>query len=328
MVTRRLIIQGSIASGAAFALPLSSASAQVVDKPARLVVAFPPGGSADTVARLLTNNMKDYAPALIVDNKPGAGGRIGLENVKASAADGTTMILTPASMIVLYPHVYKKLAYDPVADFTAVTTVCSSPFSLTVGPKVPEAVKSVTDFIAWCKENPKDASYGSSGAGSMPHFAGVMLSRAANVEIVHVPYKGAAPAIQDLLGGQIAANMAVLSTALPHIQSGKLRSLAITSAARSPFLPNTPTLQEAGFKDLVAEEWFGIFAPTNLPTAQLEKMNAAVRKSLGSSEVQEGLKKFSFTPASSTAQEFAALVRADHERWGPIIKASGFTPEE
>jgi tripartite-type tricarboxylate transporter receptor subunit TctC len=251
-----------------------------------------------------------------------------LENLKASGADGANMIITPASAIVLYPHVYKKLSYVPLKDFTPISSVCSSPFSLTVGPKVPASVKTVADFVAWCKANPKEASYGSSGAGSMPHFAGVMFARAAGFDFLHVPYRGAAPAIQDLLGGQIAANMAVLSTALPNIRSGELRSIALTGAARSAFLPDVPTLAEAGFKDIVVEEWFGIFAPAGLRTEMVDRLNKSINAAIKSKSVMEGFSKFSFTSGGESAADFARIVKGDLERWAPVVSASGFAPEE
>ena len=176
MTSRRQFLSVSAAGAACAAAGFAPrALAQLVGKATRMVVGFPPGGSADVVARLVVDQTKGYAATIIVDNKPGAGGRIALENVKNAEADGATMVLTPASMLVIYPHVYRKLAYDPFRDFAAVTTACSSAFLLSVGPAVPATVKTLADFLQWCKANPKEASYGSSGAGSMPHFTGVML---------------------------------------------------------------------------------------------------------------------------------------------------------
>jgi tripartite-type tricarboxylate transporter receptor subunit TctC len=161
-------------------------------------------------------------------------------------------------MMVLYPHLYKPLGYDPEQDFIAVSTVCAFPFVISVGPMVPREVKTLDDFIRWCKANPKLASYGTSGAGSMLHFAGMMLARAASFEFTHVPYKGASPALQDLLGGQVASTVGVLGIALPHIQSGHLRALATSGTTRSAFLPDVPTLKEAGYPGLEITEWQGI----------------------------------------------------------------------
>jgi tripartite-type tricarboxylate transporter receptor subunit TctC len=214
-----------------------------------------------------------------------------------------------------------------VQDFVAVTTVCAFPFVLSVGPLVPREVRTLADFIQWCKANPKFASYGTSGAGSMLHFAGMMLARAANFDFTHVPYKGASPALQDLLGGQVASTVGVLGIALPHIQAGNLRALAMTGAARSSFLPDVPTLTEAGYPGLEIAEWQGLFVPANTPPAIVQALNRSVRDALDTAEVKSGLVKLSFEAGGTSPEEFAQLVRSDLARWEPIVKASGFTPE-
>ena len=271
--------------------------------------------------------MRGYASTIIIDNRPGAGGRIAVETAKAGAPDGSVLLLSPASMIVLYPHLYKPLGYDPVQDFVAVTTVCAFPFVLSVGPLVPRDVRTLADFIRWCKANPKLASYGTSGAGSMLHFAGMMLARAANFDFTHVPYKGASPALQDLLGGQVASTVGVLGIALPHIQAWNLRALAMTGATRSSFLPDVPTLTEAGFSGLEITEWQGLFVPARTPPAVVHALNRSVRDALDTAEVKAGLIKLSFEAGGTSPEQFADIVRADIARWEPIVKASGFTPE-
>jgi tripartite-type tricarboxylate transporter receptor subunit TctC len=198
---------------------------------------------------------------------------------------------------------------------------------VSAGPMVPGEVKTLADFVAWCKANPRLASYGTSGAGSMLHFAGMMLARAANFEFTHVPYKGASPALQDLLGGQVASTVGVLGIALPHIQSGKLRALATSGAERSPFLPDVPTLKEAGYPGLEIVEWQGLFVPARTPPAIVDELNRAVRAALATSEVRAGLGKQAFDVGGTSPAEFARLVQADIERWGPIVRESGFTPE-
>ena len=324
MITRRRFIAATAAGVAS--IP-RRAQSQVVGKLTRVIVGFAPGGSSDVVARLMVDQMKGYASTIVIDNRPGAGGRIALEIAKAGAADGSVMVLSPASMIVLYPHLYKPLGYDPERDFIAVSTICAFPFVVSIGPMVPREVRTLDDFIRWCKANPKLASYGTSGAGSMLHFAGMMLARAANFEFTHVPYKGASPALQDLLGGQVAATVGVLGIALPHIQSGNLRALATSGTARTAFLPDVPTLKEAGYPGLEITEWQGMLVPAKTPPAIVDGLNRSVRAALETNEVKAGLSKLSFEIGGTSPAEFARLVKADIARWAPIVKESGFTPE-
>ena len=326
MLSRRRFVAAAAGAGASIAAP-RRAHSQVVGKLTRMIVGFAPGGSSDVTARLLVDQMRGYASTIIIDNRPGAGGRIAVETAKAGAPDGSVLLLSPASMIVLYPHLYKPLGYDPVQDFVAVTTVCAFPFVLSVGPLVPRDVRTLADFIQWCKANPKLASYGTSGAGSMLHFAGMMLARAANFDFTHVPYKGASPALQDLLGGQVASTVGVLGIALPHIQAGNLRALAMTGATRSSFLPDVPTLTEAGFPGLEITEWQGLFVPAKTPPPVVHALNRSVRDALATAEVKAGLIKLSFEAGGTSPEQFADIVRADIARWEPIVKASGFTPE-
>jgi tripartite-type tricarboxylate transporter receptor subunit TctC len=326
MLSRRRFVAAAAGAGASIAAP-RRAHSQVVGKLTRMIVGFAPGGSSDVTARLLVEQMRGYASTIIIDNRPGAGGRIAVESAKAGAPDGSVLLLSPASMIVLYPHLYKPLGYDPVQDLIAVTTVCAFPFVLSVGPLVPRDVRTLADFIQWCKANPKLASYGTSGAGSMLHFAGMMLARAANFDFTHVPYKGASPALQDLLGGQVASTVGVLGIALPHIQAGNLRALAMTGATRSSFLPDVPTLTEAGFPGLEITEWQGLFVPAKTPPPVVHALNRSVRDALDTAEVKAGLIKLSFEAGGTSPEQFADIVRADIARWEPIVKASGFTPE-
>jgi tripartite-type tricarboxylate transporter receptor subunit TctC len=329
MLTRRRFVTASataLASAAAGFTP--RAFAQTLQKNARIVVGFPPGGSTDVVARLIAERMRGgYAPAVIVENRPGAGGRIALDHMKNAESDGSAMVLTPASMIMIYPHIYKKLSYDPLADFAPVTRVVTFVFAVSVGPAVPESVKTVAELMQWLKANPKQASYGSPAAGSVPHFTGVLLGRAAGVELTHVAFKGGAPAIQDLIGGQIPMSVNVLSEALPQHKAGKLRILATTGPERSRYLPDAPTLKESGF-DLASTEWFGIFVPVKTSAETIAKLNAAIREALKSKEVTDGFAKFAFEPAGESPAEFAKLVKSEYERWAPIVKSTGFTAED
>jgi len=236
------------------------------------------------------------------------------------------MALTPGHQVALLPHVYAKLGYDALRDFAPVSTVCMVQFLLVVGPMVAAEVETVSDFIAWCRANPKLASYGSPGEGTRPHFIGVSLARSAGVEMTHVPYKGGPPIVQDLLAGQIAAGVIVVSNVLPQIQAGKLRALATTAPKRASILPDVPTAREAGYPALEGVEWFGLFVPVGTPAEIVLGLNAAVRRSLDLEAVKTSMAKQSFEPRGCTPPEFAQLIKSDLERWAATVKAVGFKP--
>jgi tripartite-type tricarboxylate transporter receptor subunit TctC len=304
-----------------------------LNKPVKIIVGFAPGGAADSVARLLAIQLSNvqgaaYAPTVIVENKPGAGGRIGVQAVKAGEADGSQFLLTPASIITIYPHVYKKLGYDSLGDFTPVTSVASVTFAFSVSSAVPASVKTVADYVAWIKANPTQGNYGSPAAGATPHFVGVMFSRAAGLQLNHVPYKGGAPLVADLLGGQVQAGVNVLPEVLQHHVSGKLRILAVSSAKRSPYLPSVPTFAESGYKDMAATEAFSVFVPSKTPADVVAKLNTAIRTALKAKPLVEGLEKLSFEIEGATSFDYTKTVKAELARWAPVVKASGFTAEE
>jgi tripartite-type tricarboxylate transporter receptor subunit TctC len=265
---------------------------------------------------------------MIVDNRAGAGGRIALEALKAGEPDGSVAILTPGDQVTLFPHVYQKLNYDALRDFIPVTTVCTFPFLLAVGPMVPANITTLDQFIEWCRTNPKLATYGSPGAGTRPHFLGVTLARAARFEFVHLPYKGGAPALQDLLGGQIPATISVFSNAYPHVQSGSLRALAVTAPGRSPLLPHVPTAREAGYPGMEAVEWFGLFLPAKTPGSIVTALSASVQQALQTDPVKTGLAKQSFDANAISQDDFVALIKSDTQRWAGIVRESGFKPIE
>jgi tripartite-type tricarboxylate transporter receptor subunit TctC len=306
----------------------SRANAELINRNARLLVGFPAGGSIDTVARLVVEQMKGYAASMIVDNRPGAGGRTALEALRTSDTDGSVLVLTPGDQITLFPHIYKNLSYAPLRDFAAVGTVCTVQFLLTVGSMVPSAVTTLAGFIEWCRANPKLATFASPGAGTRPHFIGATLAQAAGFEFLHAPYKGSGPAVQDLLGGRIPAAVFVISNTLPHVQSGALRALATTAPQRSRLLPQVPTMREAGFPALEGLEWFGVFVPAATPAETVTSLNGAVRRALETDSVKAGLAQLSFDVAGSSASDLGRLIRSDAERWGEVVKATGFSPIE
>jgi tripartite-type tricarboxylate transporter receptor subunit TctC len=307
-------------------LLLSSADAHAqTASPIKISVGFPPGGSVDIIARRLAQEMPGQGPKPLVDNKPGAGGRIALEALKNSAPDGKSWAVTPGSLLVLYPHVFKDMGMDAFHDLLPVAAVGSSVYALAVGPLVPPSVKTVSDFTAWCKANPQQASYASSGNGSKSHLAGVQMARQAGFEWTHIAYKGGAPAVADLIGGQIAANITILSNVLPHIQSGKLRALATTGSKRSVYLAQVPTFKESGFKDIEAVEVFVVLVPGKTSAAIISQIAQEIQVALNSNEYKEGLTKSFLEPAELVSPAgLRQQIRSEFETWRKIIENTGF----
>lgn len=294
-----------------------------------IVSGFPSGGMGDYVARPLAEVLRGkYAANVLVESRVGAGGRIAVEYVRRAAADGLTILQIPSSPMVLYPHIYKKLNYDPLADFIPVTSTVTYAFSVTAGPGLPAEVKTLADYLKWARANPKQASYGIPAAGSALHFVGMMLSRASGVPLTAVPYKGGAPLLQDVMGGQIPISINVIGEVAPHVRAGKLRSLAVTSEQRSPFLPDVATLVELGFKDIAVQEWLGWFLPARTPADKVNQLNALVREAMRAPDFVEALGKNSLQPVTMSTDEFARSVRSAHARWAEIAKATGFTAED
>ena len=292
----------------------------------RIMVGFPAGGIVDVIARELAEAIRPHlgGRAVIVEAKPGAGGRIAVGSLKAAAADGNTLLLTPSSIMTLYPQVFNKLGYDTQKDFVPVSTVCMSANALVVGTHVP--VKTLAEFIAWCKANPKDATYASPGAGSAPHFLGAQIANAAGVEMLHVPYKGAPDILNDLYGGRIASFVTALSNAVqPHL-AGKMRILVTTSPKRSSLLPDVPTVAEAGFPQLTGMEWFGLFAPAGTNPERVSALGGAVAKAVASDRVREAFGKLVMEPTSSSSAEFGRMVKADLDRWAGTARTLKYQP--
>lgn len=301
-------------------------------QPAQSIVwsGFPPGGLGDQVTRPLLDRLKGRWPGnLILDSKVGAGGRIAADFVRRATPDGGTLLQVPSSIVTLYPHTYgKKLSYDPMVDFVPVSPLAAYTVSMTVGPMVPADVKTVADFVRWAKANPDKANYGIPAAGSAPHFAGMMFERATGVTLKSIPYRGGAPLLQDLLGGQIPVAFNVVSEVLPHVKAGRLRSLAVASPQRWTALPEVPTLTELGYKDLVIVEFLGWYAPARTPPELVRSLNAAVQEALGTPEMQDVFARNGLVALRQTPEAFAAHVREEFQRWGPVVKASGFTPDD
>jgi tripartite-type tricarboxylate transporter receptor subunit TctC len=295
----------------------------------RFVAGFPPGGTVDTVSRRVAEKLRTngFAKSTVVDNRTGAGGQIAVQFMKTAPADGSTLLLTPMSMLGIYPHIYKKLQYEPLKDLSAVSVGVVIDFGFAVGPMVPTSVTNISEFWAWCKANPNLCNIGSAGAGSLPHFVGMLIGRSGGIELRHVAYRGTQAAILDMMGGQIAAVSGPIGEFTQHVATGKCRILSCSGARRSRFSPGTPTLTEQGLKDMVFNEWFGFFVPVATSQDNITKLNAGLRAALTSPEVVEGLAVMGLESAPSSPAELTAMLKYDHDRWAPIIKSIGFTAE-
>ena len=325
-IVRRRLVQ----TAAVLGVPIwaASAHAQAAFETVKIITGFPPGGTSDTICRRVAAKMAPgYGRSVVVENRTGAGGQIAIQGVRTMPTDGTTILQTPMSMLGIYPHIYRRLPYDPVADLSPVTLGCTFDFGFAVGPAVPTSVRNVADFLAWCKSNPAQANFGSPAAGSVPHFIGVLLGRSAGVDLKHVPYRGTQPAILEMIGGQLQAVSGPIGEFTQHVAAGKCRLLAATGGSRSRFAPDTPTLVEQGLRDMAFSEWFGFYLPGRAPADVVQRANAALRAALADKETVDGLAVMGLEAKSSTPAELSALLKADTERWGPIVKAIGFTAE-
>jgi len=323
---RRSLLERSLALGLlAPALPAHSQA----QKTAFIVSGFPAGGMGDHVARPLAEKLRGvYAQNVVVDSKVGAGGRIAVDYVKRAAPDGSTILQIPSSPMTLYPHTYRKLGYEPLADFVPVASTVSYAFVLTAGPGVPDDVRTLAQYVQRVQAHPRLASYGVPAAGSALHFVGMMLGARLGGSYTAVPYKGGAPLLNDVLGGQIPVSISVLGEVMPYIRSGRLRGLAVSSPVRSRFLPEIPTFVEQGYDDIAVEEWLGWFVPAKTPADTVTRLNERVGQGLQDPQLIDALAASGLQPLHQTPAEFAQRVRTDFDRWGPIVKASGFTAED
>ena len=317
-------MQTSTRIAALLALAAAAFAAQAqIDKPVRLLVGFAPGGSADITARLIADRMKDeLKQPVLVENRPGAGGRIVAEAVKNAPADGSVLMLTPIVVTVLAPMVFSKLPYDPVADFAPVAQVANFQFALSVNASHP--AKNMKELVVWYRANPAKASFGSPGPGSLPHFFGVMIAKGANLDLVHVPYSGGAPLMNGVMGDQVTAGIDTTAEQIELHRTGKIRILGSSGSARSPLLPEVPTFVESGLAGVEGTAWFAVYAPAKTPEATIRQLNAAINRALAVPEVRERLVKLGLEPSGGTPAELAKRMADDTARWAPIVKASGF----
>ncbi len=307
-------------------LHTAPANAQLGGEPVRLIFPFAAGGSGDALARLIAEHLRiALDQPVIVENRVGAQGRIGVQAVKGAAPDGKTLLLTPVAPMSVYGHVYKSLAYDPVGDFQPVAQVATFDFGLAVGPQVP--AKSLGELVDWVKANAAQGSYGTPAAGTLPHFFAVSFARAAGLDLRHVGYRGSAAALTDLIGGQIPIVVTTTSDLLEQHKAGRIRVLATSDRQRSPFLPDLPTFKEAGY-DIEGTGWYGIFVPAKTPSDIIERFNKAIVAAVQTPAVKERLLAFGLQPTGTSAAELGRIQKADSELWAPAVKASGFTPEQ
>jgi tripartite-type tricarboxylate transporter receptor subunit TctC len=325
---RRQFTQAATAAAVLGAFPASFVEAQGMIDTLRIIVGFPPGGTTDAFARRMAEKLRGvYATTVLVENKPGAGGQIGVTTLMAAPADGTTMLFTPGSMITIYPHTYPKLPYK-VSDVLPISTGLYTAFGLGVGPAVPASVTNVKELIAWVKANPTMGNYGTPGAGSMPHMVAALLDKAAGTDMKQVAYRGSGPAIIELLGGQLPIFSSPIGDYLQHLPSGKLRLLAVSGKQRSRYAPNVPTYVEQGFPELDMEEWFGFFMPAKTPVAIATRMNDALKTLIPAKDVADFAAPIGLLPtASASLDDFAKIVKGDAELWGRYVKRIGFTAE-
>ena len=294
-------------------------------KPIRFVVGFAPGGGTDFVARAIGRRLSEtMGQQIVVDNRPGAGGVTASEHVAKGPADGYSILVGAAGPLTIAPSLAERVGFDTVKDFAPIALIASSPFVLVVHPSLP--AKTVAEFIAYAKANPGKVNFGSSGNGGAPHLAGALFAQMAQVEMVHVPYKGLAPAITDVLSGQIQAAFADVGLVVPHLQSGGLRGIAVTGSARSSSLPDLPTIAEAGLRGYKAETWYGLLGPAGTPAPVVARLNSEVARALAMPEVIGQFKTQGLEAAPLSPAQYAALISEDLSKWSRLIKEAKIRP--
>ena len=317
-----LALMATLATGALLAPVLGQAQGAYPNKPIHIVVPFPPGGSTDVLARRIGDKLATaWGQPVVVDNRAGAGGTVGADYVAKSAPDGYTLLMGVTGSNAIAQALYAKLPYDVVKDFAPVSMVVSAPLVLAVNTDV--KVRTAQEFLALAKSKPGGLSYGSAGNGTSMHLTGEMYKQAAGVSMVHIPYRGSAGMLTDLMSGQIQATFGDVLVLMPQIQAGKLRALAVTSKTRHPMLPDVPTLDEAGLKGFEALSWQGLFAPAGTPPEVVEKLSAEVNKAVRSPDVREYFASRGFIVEGTTPAAFKALIEAEVKKWTPIVKYSG-----
>lgn len=315
--SRLLVLAAAMLAG--FAAPAPAQQSAV-----KIILGYPAGASSDLLTRIVADHMRvTLGQPVIVENKPGAGGRIGNETVKQAAPDGSTLLMTPVATMAIFPHSFGNLRYDPFKDFDPVAHLADFQLALGVTARIP--AKTLAEYVALVKQDSKNGFYASAAAGSIPHFLGVMFAKSAGIEMTHVPYKGTANVLQALAGGEIAAATTLAADIGSLVKADKARLLAVSGEKRDPAFPDVPTFRESGF-DMSGTGWYGLFAPAGTPKPVIERLSKAAIAAIKDRAVNQRLLQMGLDPSGHDAPTLAKILKADYEKWAPIIKASGFKP--
>jgi tripartite-type tricarboxylate transporter receptor subunit TctC len=327
MTAGRIVIAAALSLGLTVGTGLGPSRAEPYPtRPIKIIVPTPAGGPVDVIARLIGNYLTStIGQPAVVDNRPGAGNTLGSKEAAQAEPDGYTLLYSSASGLVFAPMLQKNAGYDPITSYDPIVLVAQSSTILVVHPSVP--VKSVAELVAYAKANPGKVNFSSGGIGVLPHLIGEWFKSRAGIDIVHVPYRGGGPSINDLVGGQVQMTFEGTSVLLPLIESGKLRALAVTSAKRLPQLPDVPTMTESGFPGFVSTSWTGLLAPAHTPREVIGKLNAQINEGLKTPELKSALARVSNEPVGGTPQDFANMIKGDIEKWAPVVKALGLPPQ-
>jgi tripartite-type tricarboxylate transporter receptor subunit TctC len=312
-LSRRAVLAGTI---------MAAGAARADDRPLRIVVGFPPGAGIDAIARLVADKMhSSLGRPVIVENKPGAAGMIANTTVKAAAPDGNTLLMTPLANMVAFPHSYARLDYDPFKDYVPVAQVAAFQLAFGVGASVP--AKTLAEYVAFAKKGGANANFTSAALGSLPHFFGLLFAKTAGLELTYIPYKGTAQVVPALIAGEVPAAMLTINDLGALVQSGKGRILATSGAKRSPQYPDVPTFKESGY-DIEGSAWYALFAPAGTPAPVVDPLAKAAIEAIRQPDVRQKLEPLGLEVTGRGPTELAAILRADYDKWGPVIRASGF----
>jgi tripartite-type tricarboxylate transporter receptor subunit TctC len=322
--SRRRLITAAAAAVVGFAAMGAAQAQDFPNKPIHLIAPFAAGASTDVLARIVAQSMaKDLGQPVVVENKPGAGGALAADTVAKAPADGYTFLLTSAGIVTMNQHIYAKLPYDPIKDFAPLTIAVRMPIVTVVHPSLP--IKNVAELLAYARANPGKLSYGSAGTGTSQHLAGELFQSMAKVSLLHVPYRGGGPAMNDLLGGQINMMFVQVPSGLPQVKAGKVRALAVGSDKRDPSMPEVPTLDESGIKGYNSDTWYGFVMPAGVPAPIAQKLHASIVKAL--KENEQKLTAQGFNVDGGSQKEMADTITAESKKWGEVIKAAGIKAE-